>query len=200
MYSNKTGIIILAAGSSSRMGRPKQLLVYQENNFLQNTITACVSYASNNTTVVVLGAHHNTITSSTNITKVPICFNENWSTGIASSIKCGLHFLLDLHEDMNRCIITVCDQPHIDSTVFKTMEEIQRQTNKGIVAAQYAKTLGVPAMFTKPYFNLLLSLSGEQGAKKIIHQHINDVASFSFANGEIDIDTKEDYEALITPI
>ena len=97
---------------------------------------------------------------------------------------------------MERCFISVCDQPFLISDVFLEMMTLNKTSKKEIITAQYADTTGVPALFSKKYFEKLMNLTGEQGAKKIIQQNMDDVETFEFEQGSIDIDTKEDYENL----
>ncbi len=74
------------------------------------------------------------------------------------------------------------------------------QSGKRIVASSYAGTLGTPVLFDKEYFNQLKSLDGNQGAKNIVKMNMSDVCPVEFEKGSIDIDTKEDYEKLISEI
>ena len=80
------------------------------------------------------------------------------------------------------------------------MLALKDQSGKRIVACSYAGTLGTPVLFDRDYFNQLKSLSGNQGAKNIVKLNIPDVCPIEFEKGRIDIDTKEDYENLISEI
>ena len=192
-----TGIILLAAGNSSRMGTAKQLLSYQGKTLLDRAIdTAKEVFNNNNQIILVLGANHNEITSKIENKNIQISINEEWQSGMASSIKIGLKELLEQYPDLDNCFISVCDQPFLTSEIFIHMLHLQESSKKEIIVAKYADTMGVPALFSKKYFESLMSLDGEQGAKKIIQQHMVDVETFEFEKGAIDIDTKVDYENL----
>jgi molybdenum cofactor cytidylyltransferase len=78
--------------------------------------------------------------------------------------------------------------------------EIQKSTGKGIVACKYADTLGVPALFTQRYFEEMKGLKNSEGAKKVIYNHLDDVAELDFPKGAVDIDTYEEYEELMRNI
>jgi molybdenum cofactor cytidylyltransferase len=80
------------------------------------------------------------------------------------------------------------------------MQTLKDKCGKGIVACSYAGTLGTPVLFTKDYFNRLKSMSGNQGAKNIVKSNLPDVCPVEFEKGSIDIDTKQDYEKLISEI
>ena len=72
----------------------------------------------------------------------------------------------------------------------------QEKTGKPIIASSYANTLGVPALFERSYFEALLALPDDSGAKKLIEEQADDVASIAFEDGVVDIDSPEDFERL----
>lgn len=193
-----TGIILLAAGNSTRMGSPKQLLLYQGKTLLERIVDTSLQVFDNNKIILVLGANHSEIAFQIKDKITLISVNEEWESGMASSIKAGLQTLLKHFPDMQRCIISVCDQPYLSNEVFIEMLKLADYSSKEIIAAKYAGTIGVPALFSKKYFKKLLHLSCEQGAKKIIQQNMDDVNIFIFDEGAIDIDTPSDYENLKT--
>jgi molybdenum cofactor cytidylyltransferase len=191
-----TGIIILAAGNSSRLGQPKQLLGYNGTSLLNRIVYEAVFFAGE-AVVVVTGSGRLAIESSIADDSVLTCHNPRWKDGMASSIKTGLKHLLLIYPELRSCIITVCDQPHLDAGVFRELLLKQQQTGKGIVASQYAATAGVPVLFGRPYFNALLHLDGQEGARKLLTKFKGDVAVVPFEKGAVDIDTPEDYNNLI---
>ena len=192
----KTGIIILAAGNSSRLGQPKQLLTFKDTTLLKNTIEAA-SLLPNAIVVVVIGSRHELMIKELDSSKIKISFNENWEFGMSSSIVKGMNDLLLINPDIEKCIISVCDQPFISHSVFENLIEEYNKEGKGIVASSYAETVGTPVLFDKKYFKDLLELKGQEGAKKILAKFQNDLNTVSFERGNIDIDTPEDYDKLI---
>ncbi|KOP38309.1 nucleotidyltransferase family protein [Flavobacterium sp. WLB] len=196
-FQNKTAIIILAAGNSSRLGRPKQLLEYKDSTLLKNTISEALK-VPNSFTIVVTGANHNEVQKELNTTEINICFNPEWENGMSSSIVKGLNELLLLKPDCDECIFAVCDQPFVTNLVFENLISEYHKTKKGIIASAYSETLGTPVLFHRKYFNELLELSGQEGAKKIIKKYLEDTVSVPFVKGNIDIDTEEDYNKLIS--
>jgi molybdenum cofactor cytidylyltransferase len=192
---SKTGIIILAAGNSSRMGEPKQLMMYNNKTFLQHIIAEAKN-ALLDPVICVTGYESDLISESISGMEVSIVYNEYWSEGMGSGISAGIKQLL--LSDVDSVILTVSDQPYVTSDLFLTMLKMKARSGKRIVACSYAGTLGTPVLFSKEYFNQLKSLSGNQGAKNIVKLNLPDVCSVEFEKGEIDIDTKEDYKNLIS--
>ncbi|MFW0717862.1 nucleotidyltransferase family protein [Pedobacter sp. N23S346] len=190
-----TGIIILAAGNSSRLGRPKQLLVFKDKTLIEWTIDAALE-TNFKPVLVVLGAFADQIQEKLP-PDLPFIVNENWAEGMVSSIAAGVAEILKHAPELENMIITVSDQAFINATVLLALEQKQISTKKGIIASSYAKTTGTPALFNKRYFPQLLSLKGNNGAKSLLKLHDNDVETVAFALGNIDIDTETDYHNLI---
>jgi len=194
---NNTGIIILAAGKSSRLGDIKQLLPFNGKNLLQHVINEATG-AGARPVVVVIGAHAAMVSASIpDVGKPDLLINENWEGGISSGIVAGVHHIVRLHPGIKKIIIAVCDQPFVSSALFEQLDQTQEKSGKPIVACAYADTIGTPALFTFNYFDQLLGLEGDEGAKKILKNNREDVATVDFPNGEIDIDTQKDYEKLM---
>ena len=193
----KTGIIILAAGSSSRLGRPKQLLDYKGKTLLQTVINEALE-TSCRPVITVLGANTKEIASQHQHDQISFVINESWENGMASSIVAGLSAIIRNNSEIESIIIAVADQAFIKMSNFNNLIEKQKETGKNIIASTYAKTIGTPVLFKKDYFEALLSLTGAEGAKKILKQYPQDVETVVFEHGEIDIDTETDYNNLIS--
>jgi molybdenum cofactor cytidylyltransferase len=193
----KTGIIILAAGNSSRMGKPKQLLNYKGKTLLQTVIDEALK-TDCKPIIVVLGANAEEIASKHNNDQIHFVINESWENGMASGIAAGLSSVIDNNIEIESVIIAVSDQVFIKMTNFSHLIEKQNETGKNIVASKYAETIGTPVLFRKHYFDALLSLKGTDGAKKLLKQYSQDVETVPFELGEIDIDTETDYNNLIS--
>lgn len=188
-----TGCIILAAGSSSRMGTAKQNLLYNGQTLLQKAIST-VFTTPVEAVAVVLGANADIIRPTLNFSNVHIFVNDIWQEGIASSIRSGLLELLKLHPDMKNVVVILADQPLTDPSVMNNLL-IKWEPGK-IAASSYNQTLGPPVLFDKAFFADLLHLKGDEGAKKILFKYPDAVISIPFAGGALDIDTPEDYERL----
>jgi molybdenum cofactor cytidylyltransferase len=192
---NKTGIIVLAAGNSSRLGRPKQLLPYQGKTLLMHVVTEAGA-ADLQPVVVVTGAHREEIESALRGEPVGLAYNPDWETGMASGIVAGLAEALTIDIQLRAVIIAVCDQPHISAELFRSLMEKHAASGKGLIASAYSETLGTPVLFDACYFKELSTLSGDAGAKLLLRKYPEDVATVPFPKGSIDIDSDEDLQSL----
>lgn len=189
---NELAILLLAAGSSSRMGQSKQLLPIEGEPLLLRT--AKVALRSQVTdTVVVLGANaqkHEAV-----IKKLPVTIivNEEWEKGMGHSLKVGLHHLIQSYPQLNAVLITVCDQPLLTTHHLDKLIDTYRKTKQSIIASFYKQVSGVPALFDQSLFSQLQLLDDHQGAKKIIEMNKHLVYPVAFVDGAIDLDTWEEY-------
>jgi molybdenum cofactor cytidylyltransferase len=189
------GIVILAAGSSSRLGQPKQLLEFQGSTLIQRITQIAVS-AVKKPVVVILGANCSIIHSQLTHLPVRIVYNPDWSRGMTSSIRKGLMAMLYFAPDTDGVIFAVCDQPYITPDLFLEMISVGSKSQKPIVACLYNNILGTPVLFKKEYFDVILALKDNEGARKIIQSHPESVESVPFPLGIFDVDTIRDYVAL----
>jgi molybdenum cofactor cytidylyltransferase len=187
--------IILAAGQSSRLGQPKQLLNYKGTTLLQHAIDVA-RQSSVRAIVVVLGSEFELIKDAIDATGTHLVGNENWQSGVASSIICGIDALNLISPSPDGAIFMVCDQPFVSSALLDELLAAQKATGKSIAASQYGDIVGIPALFHKSFFNRLQLLKGDTGAKKIIQQNPAETITVPFAQGGIDIDTLDDYHSL----
>ncbi|MFD2584595.1 NTP transferase domain-containing protein [Pedobacter vanadiisoli] len=192
-----TGIIILAAGASSRLGRPKQLLDYKGKTLLQTVINEALN-TNCKPVMVVLGANADEIANKHQNDQISIVINDGWETGMASSIVAGLSTMIKANSEINSIIIAVADQAFIKMSNFNNLIEKHKETGKNIIASTYDETIGTPVLFKKDYFEALLALKGAEGAKKILKQYPQDLETVVFERGGTDIDTETDYNNLIS--
>lgn len=190
----KTGLILLAAGSSSRLGRPKQLIEFQGKKLIQKAIDEAQKSKAD-TLVVVLGWNPDLIKSGFDSSQTSIVINESWEQGMATSMQAGLRFLRE-KEHPDQVILMLVDQPYVESKLLDRLILEKERTGKGIVACSYSDTLGVPAIFDQKYFEELLKLKGSDGAKKVILRNKADVFAIDFPLGAVDLDTEEDLRQL----
>lgn len=193
-----TDIIILAAGASTRLGRPKQLLPWQGITLLQHAVRTALTVTTQ--PVVVTGANGEQLATVLDPDQVKLAYNPDWEQGIASSIRCGLQALLNRTPMPDQVIFMVCDQPFVTAGLLLNLINEQQKSRKPIVASAYANTLGIPALFDSSLFPQLLDLQGDTGARKLIQQHPEKTASVAFKEGEFDIDTPVDYEHLVNSL
>jgi molybdenum cofactor cytidylyltransferase len=189
------GIVILAAGASSRLGQPKQLLEFQGTTLIRHITQIAVS-AVNKPVVVMLGAHCSLIHSQLIRLPVHVVFNPDWSQGMTSSLRKGLMALLYFSPDTEGVIFAVCDQPYITPDLFLEMIAAGSKSQKPIVACLYNNVLGTPVLFKKEYFDELLALKDTEGARQLLQTHPESVEAVPFPLGNFDVDTMQDYAAL----
>ncbi|WP_407427830.1 NTP transferase domain-containing protein [Arcticibacter sp.] len=193
-------IIILAAGSSSRMGRAKQLLKIHDKTLLKHTIDEAKILLPS-AVYVVYGANADAISSElASDSSISICYNASWREGMASSIKTGLKAVQGSNPSVKGCLISVCDQPFLTAQVFARLISAHEKTPRSIVASVYNDTAGVPVLFDSHYFPLLMALSGQEGAKKILSNPTVQVVHIPFPNGDIDLDTPGDYHRYLSNV
>ena len=193
---NSYGIILLAAGQSARLGKPKQLLNYKGKTLLAHSLQIAIE-TQLQPIVTVLGANLDTLKQSIEPTNTIIVINQEWSEGMASSIRCGIEELLKIVPSIAGVIIMVCDQPYVTAKLLTDLVEKHEDSSKPIISSRYNNNIGTPALFDKTIFALLLSLKGDSGAKKIMKSNPDWVETVNFPFGEIDIDTSLDYELLM---
>ena len=193
------GIIILAAGASTRMGSPKQLLSYQGESLVNKTIKQAIASVCH-PVMLVLGANSESILSQLEQIQLPnliIVENPDWQLGMSASICWGMTALVDNYPTIEAVVITVCDQPFLNAEIINNLVESYHSTNQQIIACEYADTLGVPVLFSRKYFSELANLTQDMGARKLIKIYKNDVFSIRFPLGAIDIDTPQNYQKLL---
>ncbi len=190
-----TGIIILAAGSSSRLGKPKQLLQWKDKTLIEHVVEEAQA-ASISPVVVITGAEKENVANALSKKTIMIVYNEVWREGMASGIRKGMETALLQPNTVKNIITAVCDQPFVSAELFERLMQKKKETGKGIIACTYTDTTGTPVLFDKKYFAALQTLTGTDGAKKLLKRYTDDVATIVFEKGAIDIDTEEDYQDL----
>lgn len=189
------GIVILAAGASTRMGRPKQLLPYGRDSFLSHTVAVALASGCC-PIVVVLGAYAEQVHSEVSQLPVRVVKNVQWAQGMSTSIRTGIE-ALSTEPDLEAAVLMLCDQPFVSVQVINQLIRAYQVTGKSIVASEYAGTLGVPVLFKQTLFSELMALSSREGAKQIIRKYTHQAIGVPFSDGAIDIDTPKDYEHLL---
>lgn len=193
-YTN-IGVVLLAAGESSRLGSPKQLLVYSDSTLLQHSIEAAQSSHAGSV-IVVLGANADAIKHELKNTTVNIVVNPAWKEGMASTIRCGLQMLVEFNPQVEAVVLMVADQPFVTAELLNNLMDLHINEQNSIVASEYGTTFGTPVLFAKRFFPELMELTGDVGAKSLVRKYMNEAAFVPFPKGEIDIDTVEDYKNL----
>lgn len=188
-------ILILAAGKSSRMGTIKQLLKINSKTILENAIeNAQNSKASS--VFCVLGANYELIKNSLISTKIEIIFNPNFENGLSSSIVSGIKYIEDLTINYNSVLIMLADQPEVNSNYLNKLIKRYIRNPQQIITSNYKDKAGVPTIFPKKYFNQLLQLSGDKGAKEFLSKQ-SSIIKIEQESPLIDLDTYTEYKNFI---
>jgi len=190
--NNDIAILILAAGSSSRLGEPKQLLDWYGNTLLQHAIKTALQISSSVT--VVLGANEKIIRPTISNFPISIVLNKKWEEGMSSSISAGMESLEG--KKYKAVLIMLCDQPFVNVLLLENIISIFKKNKQPIVACEYNDKLGVPALFDFSFFKKLKDLKGQSGAKDLIRSNLEWVEKVVFEKGQIDVDTQEDWVRL----
>jgi molybdenum cofactor cytidylyltransferase len=183
--------IIIAAGSSRRMGQPKQLLLLDGETLLQRAVRVAEE-AGASPVLVVLGAHREQIESHVDRSALRIVLNPSWEGGMGTSIRAGLQALEGQAPDTSGVLLMVCDQPAVTAEHLGRMLDAFRQDPTTTIASIYANRRGVPAIFPQPAFTDLLGLRGDQGARGLLLDADRTVTEIKLERGELDIDLPED--------
>lgn len=190
---SKTAILILAAGSATRMGEPKQLLPYGAETLLEHAITQAMRTTADQV-FCVLGAHAEAIKQ--NIKKDLVFIeNDNWQEGLSSSIVCGVERMESLGFDA--VLVMLADQPLIDTAYLDLLIKTSAEHKRACIASNYGAKNGVPAVFPKEFYNELKNLKGDQGAKDLLNAPHKPVIIQHAQDKIQDIDTPEDYARLL---
>lgn len=190
--------LVLAAGGASRFGRPKQLVVWQDETLIRRVVQSahdggCASVA------VVVGDEHTAIEEALRRTACELVPHPQWRLGLGSSIRRGVRHFLEKPEPPDALVLLACDQPFLDAGVVQALIARWQETRRETVASRYAGTLGVPALFDRARFDALLALPDESGAKPLLQDSSSVVAEVAFPEGAIDIDTPADLEHTLEP-
>lgn len=189
----KWGVMILAAGEATRMGKAKMLLPFKKRSILAHLIEEIQSVEPN-IIQLVSGHYHDLIRAEINTDNVCIVHNTDYKLGMSSSIQVGLTAMLKACPSLDFLIIVVSDQPFLNSSILRSLIIKQQETAKGIIASSYNGIMGTPVLLSSAYFTHIYNLTGDKGARVILQQFPTDLETVEFEKGEFDIDTVEDYE------
>ena len=186
--------IILAAGESTRFGRPKQLLGWHSKPFVRVVAKTALA-AGLSPVVIVTGSNAAEVESAVNDLNVTIVRNESWKAGQGSSIVKGVE---SLPENIGAGIFLLADQPQVSVEVLRALTESHRREMSAIVAPLILEERrGNPVLFDRITFPDLLSLQGDVGGRAVFHKHKVEFLPWHDDALLLDVDTPEDYQRLI---
>jgi molybdenum cofactor cytidylyltransferase len=194
--SVSVGAVVLAAGSSSRMGSPKQTLRFRGESLLRRAALAALG-AGCRPVIVVTGANAELSRRELDGLDVREVLNTLWETGMASSVRAGVEGLVSGEADVDAAVLLLCDQPHVTADVVSGLVAAHRANGSPVVASTYGGSFGVPALFGRALFDELARLEGSAGAKQVIKKYVSEAHFLPFPCGEVDVDTPDDFSRLI---
>ncbi|WP_299338738.1 nucleotidyltransferase family protein [uncultured Psychroserpens sp.] len=189
-------ITILAAGSSSRMKKIKQLLPIQNSTLLGIAIENALQSDADQV-YCVLGANADLITNSIQNSNIKIIYNPKYSEGLSSSIIAGIEYMSS--KPFDATLIMLGDQPMVDSEYLNKLIINFKGNPSQVVASEYSDKIGVPAIFPKTFYNQLLQLNGDKGASLLLNSETINIKTVT-GSSLVDIDTEEDYNSFINSL
>ena len=190
-------VVVLAAGRSARLGRPKQLVSKDGSTLLNRALSAACD-AGLGPVYAIIGSDAETICDELAGLPARAVFNDGWHEGIASSIRCGVHHAISDNQDTDGILFMACDQPAVTSDTLRNLMEIREKADAPLAACSYGGTHGIPALFHGSLFDELIALKGDAGAKQVMLSRIREAVFLDFPEGVTDIDTEAECIAWLT--
>ena len=186
--------IVLAAGTSSRMGKEnKRFLKIAGKTVLQWTVDNVLA-SKVAQTIVVAGNDFDEILGYLNPSGVTVVHNKNYQSGMSSSLKAGLKMI---DRSSEGALILLADQPNLQPQTLNRFLELFSNGGKKIIAGRYSHITGNPVLFHCEFFNDLLQLQGDAGARSVLKRFPEDIATVEIPPEQcLDIDTPEDFSEM----
>lgn len=186
---------VLAAGPSRRFGSVKQLVRVAGRPLLHTAVTRA-SEVTGNALIVVLGSAAAELAPLLKHSPGSVIVNHEWREGLASSIRAAV---ARLPSTCAGVMLILADQAAVSADDLKRLAGTWRRQPQYVVAAQYAGTLGAPAVFPRTLFRELAELRGDAGARALLRRNADRVLRVPMASAAIDVDTPEDLLSLEAP-
>jgi molybdenum cofactor cytidylyltransferase len=194
MSSERLGILVLAAGGSTRMGRSKQLLRLGGRTLVRRATETALGVCKS--VVLVTGADAEEVAAEVGDLPVHITENRDWSRGMGSSLRMGVQALTESQPDLDALVVMLGDQIDVSPDTLHRLLNAHRETGKGLCGASFGETVGPPALFSRAHFTELLQLPDSAGAKAVLLSHPADLLRVPCPEAARDLDTWEEYERL----
>jgi molybdenum cofactor cytidylyltransferase len=188
-------VVILAAGGSSRLGHPKQLLPWGGTTLLAHAAQTAVATVLG-PVVVMLGAYAESCRQALEGSAAEIALCPQWADGMGRTIGAAIAHVALTYPGADAALIMTCDQPFITAADLVAIAEARRSSGRRMAAASYSGTIGVPAVFSHSLFDELRKLQGDRGAASILRHWKAEVVAVPCPNAARDVDTAQDAQDL----
>jgi molybdenum cofactor cytidylyltransferase len=193
--SGACAAIVLAAGASTRLGQPKQLLRLDDETLLHRTVRLAAESGCA-PVFVILGFEADRMRQELHGLEARPVLNPDWQSGMGSSLRSGIEAVTKENPQPQKALVLLCDQPSLSAEILSILLQTSAEKKSLITASSYAGRSGVPAIFDRQLYPELLKVEGDQGARSIIQRYADQTATVEFPSGFIDIDTPEDLRNL----
>ena len=188
--------ILLAAGTSKRMGQPKQLLRWTNKSLIQFQVETILPTTEK--IYIILGAYAPLIHPLLKNYKVELIQFNQWEKGMGNSLAYGIQKILHSNPKIEGILVSLIDQPLVTNSHYLNMRATFKKGKNQIIASESdSGWSGVPVLFDAYYFDELQKLSGEEGAKLILKKNKANTILINAGNTLIDMDTPEVYRKLL---
>lgn len=186
----RIGAVILAAGGSTRLGQPKQLLELHGEALVHAAVRAAQEGGCD--LVCVVTGHPRQAVEKAVVDRCPmLVHNDDWQRGIGSSARLGMKAV----DRASAVVFLACDQPAVNAAVIRSLIERYDRTGRAIVASHYSGTVGIPVLFDASCFSELRTLPDDRGAKTVVEADPSRVTPVEFPDGALDLDSPHDLQA-----
>lgn len=195
-HGQRLGVLLLAAGGSSRLGQPKQLLQIDGESLVRRTARFLLSLQAEQV-IVVTGCSSDPV--SKELAGLPFCVRHNpdWRAGMGSSIALGAG---EMPQEIDGLLILLCDQWRIEPIDLKEIIKFWKSDISRIAVSSWKDEstfcYGPPVIFPRKYIRELMILQGDQGARSLIARNKKNARFLELENAAFDVDVPADLEAL----
>lgn len=192
----RVAAVVLAAGDSTRMGWPKQLLRFDGESLVRRAArTALASQCAG--VFVVLGAHAAAVARELDGLALTLVQNPQWQEGMSRSIRVAVEAVAAAQPRFDGLLIVLADQPAVTTALLDRLIAASPTAPAGLVACEYAGTVGAPALFARRHYDALRALHGDRGGKAVLIAYADAVVQIPFPPASIDLDTPADYADIL---
>ena len=187
--------IVLAAGSSSRMGRPKQLLQFEGKSLVRRAVEAAVNSKARQT-IVVTGAGSDAVDAELAGLAVLLVHNPEYADGMSTSLRAGLRAV---RPEVDAVAVLLADQPFVTTEIVDGLIDLYERTGAKIVRPRYGEQPGNPVLWDRSVFEELMEQEGDQGGRSLLRKYASEIVWLDLPDlgQQTDVDTPEAYAKLM---